>query len=209
MPNWCSTDITFYSSNENKEQLKKLYNNIKQIINSPSEIKNGFGNSWLGNIIHKHGLDWEKIDCRGSIGFLDEFNGNYFRIQQEDAWGPNIDMWKDIINKEYTDIELVYAAEEPGCELYINSDVDSIFYDEFYKIDGYLPKVESFTNTDDYISEYLRDAGEVQGLIEEIVGQEFNHWEQAVQYLKEICEEKSTDDEDYYFNVYNFDDGRG
>ena len=51
----------------------------------------------------------------------------YFSIEQEDAWAPHINMWDELLSEQKRNIYFVYRAEEPSCDIYINSDVDGFF----------------------------------------------------------------------------------
>lgn len=63
MPNWCSTD--YYAVGSKKEVLD-LNKKMERLENrKKSLVKNGFGNTWLGNLVESLGGDWEKVYCRG------------------------------------------------------------------------------------------------------------------------------------------------
>lgn len=58
MPNWCSTDYYVVGS---KKELSDLNRKMEKLENrKKSLVKNGFGNSWLGNLVKYLGGDWEK-----------------------------------------------------------------------------------------------------------------------------------------------------
>lgn len=63
MPNWCSTDYYVVGS---KKELSDLNRKMEKLENrKKSLVKNGFGNTWLGNLVKYLGGDWEKVYCRG------------------------------------------------------------------------------------------------------------------------------------------------
>ena len=64
MPNWAYTQ---YHAVGDKEQLQQLHSIMDELesMKAPGLHENGFGPSWLGNLIIKLGGDWEKIYCRG------------------------------------------------------------------------------------------------------------------------------------------------
>lgn len=63
MPNWCSTDYYVLGSRKEimdlSKRMERLENRQKSLIN------NGFGNTWLGNLVNNLGGDWENVYCRG------------------------------------------------------------------------------------------------------------------------------------------------
>lgn len=141
MPNWCFTNITMTGQ---IEKVQFLHDKIKEWT-SKDYAQNGFGNSWLGNIVLGSGIaseeDIDKRDnprCRGTIinleiDFLDPCAiGFYFgltrqqnaalKIQTETAWNPMMKMWS-MINERYNlGLDITYTAEESGCELYLTND---------------------------------------------------------------------------------------
>jgi hypothetical protein len=58
-----------------------------------------------------------------------------FRIDQIDAWGPNVEMWETILKDHYPDVHLVYQADEPGCEIHINTDTKGEYFPDKYLLD--------------------------------------------------------------------------
>ena len=129
MPNWCSTNYTFNFTSA--EKAKAFYDLVDSWCHDVAE--NGFGECWLGNIVVNSGISEivagsEKsfliepyYECRGSIVFMD-YGSNRVNIQTETAWSPMHDMWKAIVEKYAPDAEVIYSADECGCELYLTND---------------------------------------------------------------------------------------
>ncbi len=128
MPNWCNT---IYKFRGDRNELETLYNNIKDWT-SRSLAENGFGNNWLGNIIHGAGLADRidnpdknlRLECRGRlIDFgpieTDNDNNSYINAQTETAYFPMAKMWNAVTEKlGLKTINFTFMAEEPGDELY-------------------------------------------------------------------------------------------
>lgn len=150
MPNWCSTNISINC--KNKEEAKILYAKIEEWT-SYDYCENGFGHDWLGNIVGNSGIDSRKdgkdfsVRCRGELTFLD-LNEEQVIIATETAWSPMLQMWKKICDKYLTEYEIIYTAEECGCELFFTNDpillgkyiVDSLnddFTNEFLNGESY------------------------------------------------------------------------
>ena len=180
MPNWCNTSISFEVHDESQkcmDALKDFYYKIKNQLDSGTSLgENGFGSSWLGNFYILFGIGtYEQLvgteqgklcHCRGSFYYIDdpnseyingefiegEFNSSSFNIATSDAWGPALQLWQLIINKNYSDefgplIDIYYQAEEPGCELYYTNDPEGRFYCDQYNMDisvSLIPNVYKF-----------------------------------------------------------------
>ena len=122
MPNWCMTRITFHG--ENAKKLEKL------IDEWTSEGLPGvdFGGYWLGNCLVKSGVmsfdeaAYGDIRCRGTIDYVEYTDEDELTMETSSAWSPAVEMWYLINDKLNLDLDIVYTAEEPGCELYWTND---------------------------------------------------------------------------------------
>lgn len=155
MTNWCHTSIYFYGE---ESIVFDFYEKINTWINAEESIyKNGFGVSWLGNILgHTFGKDFVKeheydtnLGFRGLIQFLDEpekFSVEkdiwFFNAYVASAWCPLMKMWYLVIEKLYgknANIHIAYTAEESGMGVYCICDPDHIIHDteNVYHIDAW------------------------------------------------------------------------
>lgn len=50
-----------------KEEIFRLRDLLVKWLSTESDIKNDFGEKWLGNIARKAGLDYGKVPCRSTI----------------------------------------------------------------------------------------------------------------------------------------------
>lgn len=128
----------------------------EKVLNSPCSFK---ANEWLGNIpLYFRGYldvgdkiylwDGESIkveqagksnyrnehqttSCRGSIYFLDTDDSDIIQIRYSGAWDVQ-DIPEILSNEVAKDFRVEYVAEEPGCELYINTDVAGNFFCDKY-----------------------------------------------------------------------------
>lgn len=122
MPNWCWTS---YVAVGDKKDIRDLYKKMKSLENSEkSLIENGFGNTWLGNLVTILGGDYHKISCRGEFGNL-SINHNYtvVRFDTMTAWGEFDDLRK-FIQFKYPSVFIYYRSEEPGMGYYGTNDVN-------------------------------------------------------------------------------------
>lgn len=129
MPNWAST---LYVAVGDKQQLHELHSIMTELESMKEPLHpNGFGTTWLGNLVIKLGGDWNKVYCRGSWDDL-TFNGEEITFHVESAWGELSEV-RELIEEHFPGIKLYYQTEEPGMCIYItNDDTGEYFPDRFY-----------------------------------------------------------------------------
>lgn len=148
MPNWCFTHVTFYS--KNKENVVDLHAKLMQYSSVSYDKK--VEKSWLGNILLNAGVGtYDEIladkygYCRGwvdDIGDVTQSDGYYsFFVTVQDAWAPHTEPFYHLLGKLYGhEVKMAFAAEEPGCEVYVKYDPDNLYYaDCEYVVDSYFP----------------------------------------------------------------------
>ena len=155
MPNWCNTNIII--SGKSKKEECDFYQNLIMWVKEPC-IENGFGTNWLGNVVERSGIaKWDvligdfipTVKCRGCILNLNIDNSG-ISLQTETAWVPMIKMWKDICDKYFpSGYDIVYWAEEPGCDVYETNDY---MYENSYVFDN---QIESYDDDDCFNEEEL------------------------------------------------------
>ena len=159
MPNWCYTKIDIIS--QNKNQLSELHRLLNEWT-SKNFMENGFGFNWLGNIVGHSGIgtvdtgDENELRCRGTLDYNDLENG-ILHVDTCTAWAPMLKMWQKLVEKYVPDAEIIYAAEEPGCELFETNDPD---YIGLYIIDSMR---------EDVCSDYEATEEDVIGVLQQIL----------------------------------------
>ena len=68
------------------------------------------------------------------------------------AWIPYPEIWDAILNKNFADVHYVFFAEEPGMQLYVNTDVDHDYFEEAYKVS--ITLAPKYNSADFYIGYY-------------------------------------------------------
>lgn len=128
MPNWCSTALTITAdSAKDAETIENLIN----FWQKPCGVENGFGDSWLGNVLVNSGLQKKEafesedvIPCRGMIHCVSRA-GEQVYVDMDTAWKPMLEMWVLIRNKWFPQTEeLLYEANEPGNEIHLTNNPD-------------------------------------------------------------------------------------
>lgn len=113
----------------------------------PGLFENGFGSTWLGNLVIKLGGDWNKIYCRGEWNYM-EYRDGILIIDIESAWSEPNEV-RDFIEEKLPGIKIYFQSEEPGCVIYETNDpTGEYFPDRFYLWDeisldtGYYQSLE-------------------------------------------------------------------
>ena len=143
MPNWCFSSINIHHDNQSQlEDFMKLL----ELWTSSNAMENGFGTSWLGNIVLHSGVGTidtrtdSDLRCRGALNALELCDG-YICLQTETAWAPMLLMWKKIVDKYLPDATIYYTAEEDNCGFFVTNDP---YYVGKYVIDAYdIDDIES------------------------------------------------------------------
>lgn len=169
MANICETTIAFFATTEKyTDKLVDFYNKLTDMQKSKERLQN-FDSIYIAT---KLGINtkWIEWSCIQDISDI-EAHGIYrgFKVYQDDKWCPNLSLWDAILERDYTTddgermIDYVYEAEEPGCEIYINTDVDGEFFCDLYKVDAYLPK-ELYDG--EYVTEYFSSSLDLSNFLE-------------------------------------------
>ena len=108
------------------------------------------------NFDGRDNFNWVSDD----IEYIESMDAWTYDIQIESAWCPAISRFKEWVQSIYPNIDVVGTSEEPGCSVYVNTDVDGNFYTTRYCLD--------ICRNDEYNSEYcdsLIEVNEVLGPI--------------------------------------------
>ena len=161
MANYCSNNIAFYS--KDRTLLQDLFTKINDVLDNTN-------NHSIYQLILKHGYSEEaakKItDCRDYITYAEDkitdcpCGYSYFKIDTESAWQPNMTTFFYLLQDKYANkISLVYTSEELGSGVFINTDVDGLFFNDRYKIDCCIDN--------NYFTDYFTDFNDVIEFIQE------------------------------------------
>ena len=137
MANMCSNKYAFFTTDENKDELKRLHQNLSAIIGPPNAPKD-YDAGWLGNIAIWHNINRDNFSCRGYTGHLDDYDpdSNFFTLETETAWSPTTELWEAVIAL-YDGVSFVFIAEEPGSQIYTNTDIKGTYFCDRYLLEIY------------------------------------------------------------------------
>ena len=211
MANICETTVAFFATTEKyTDKLVDFYNKLTDLKKSKERFPIYFNSVYIAE---QFGIDAKHIEwsCIQDISDI-EAHGTYrgFKVYQDDKWSPNLRFWDLIIEREYTTddgermINYVYEAEEPGCEIYINTDVDGEFFCDLYKVDAHLPK-DLFCG--EVMTEYFSSTEDLFDALKTLVGKIFNFDESNDVNLKIFINDylkKHYPNSDYYLSIHEF-----
>ncbi len=171
MPNWCSTS---YVISGPKNDVRSLYDRMKRLQNrKESLLPNGFGKTWLGNLVSRLDTDWHTAYCRGDWSNL-RMKGGDLHFDTQTAWS-RCDEVEDVIRDKYPDLEIIFLSEELGNDIFETNDATGEIFPERVIID-----------TEDEGTEYYTYAEALQVLCDKLdLDPETTSWEQATKLCKE------------------------
>ena len=147
MPNWCSSKMVVLG---NPTELKKFRNKLLEAMK-----RSETNNHWhLYEIYEVFGYTEELIlkDKNDTLGYnrgyiedVGDIHNGRLDVYYESAWSPMIDGFDYLLSHHYTTLRQVTLSEEPGEELFINTDRShKILPERFYlyveDYDTYYPK---------------------------------------------------------------------
>ena len=190
MPNWC---FTSYVVTGDEKEVCDLYEKMRSLEErDESLVENGFGKTWLGNLVTLLGGDWNTIYCRGDWSDLtkDDDNGA-LRFDTETAW-CDADETIAFLQEKYPNLEFYFIAEEPGMGYYATNDTAGEYFPQRYTILPY-----------DSGEEYQYEEGEEQAFFDEITnltGCKANSFEEVETAVHEYNEQH--EDEEIYVKIF-------
>lgn len=133
MPNWC---FTYYAAEGPKDQLQKLSDTMTRLaaMPSPGLVENGFGSSWLGNLVMELGVDpltQSNFRCRGEYYNVDLNQSGYLTFDTMTAW-CEADDTRRLIEEKFPGVHLYFISEEFGCGYWETNDTEDKYFSERY-----------------------------------------------------------------------------
>ena len=189
MPNWCFTRYVIQSSDpKDIEALKAKLDELNQM--PEPLLPNGFGNLWLGNIVHLLGGDWRKVYCRGRILDYELSDGN-LHLSVESAWNEMYEV-RELLLTKHPELDIFYMSEEGGMGIFITNDSDGRFFPERYILD---------TESDG--PEYFEDLSEVAVYVSGMTGKDVEDSEESIRAAIDEWEKEDPDNRWAAFNVFD------
>lgn len=218
MPNWCSSSITFYSTNE--KQLRQLHKDFRAIHDGEPTQQNGFGHGWMGDYANHYykEIGAEKINCRGSVDEIEDVTQmkkdggtyHYFQMLTTTAWSSKVELWAHIIKDNYEDVDMAFIAEECGNELYEKFDPNNFFYssDQYVVNTSYPQKDSNGEIHYEWDAIYAESINDIHDFFHEanlpFLYQEFDTIEKMREYLNARFKSYSESGDEGYISIYTY-----
>jgi hypothetical protein len=195
MANICCNKYVFYATGENKDELFRLHRNLADVMETTAKAKE---HGCLGAVADKHGIDRDKVSCRGTIEDLGDYNpgGDHFILDCDTDWNPMDELWEAVI-AQYEGVSFVYKAEEPGFDIFTNTDTEGIYFPEKYLLNiwGNAPIPGGWYANQEKpgcleIWEYFKDFEELADYCAKVMGRKFSTLEKLQNYLSELFDEE-------------------
>lgn len=181
MANYCYNDITICAKEENLVDLEFLHTNLAYLF----EKNERYCNDIFTELLESFDKQPIQFDGRDNVNwYMDTIecneNGTYnFTISIESAWSPIISKIENIIYELYENkLWCIGTAEEPGFDIYINTDETGEFYETRYRLVFY------YDNT--YHDWYLDSLPELILRINKIYSE--NNYDEAIEYSADAYE---------------------
>ncbi len=159
MPNWC---ITNYAITGDTRDIRSLYRKMKNLQDRPeSLLPNGFGKTWLGNLVKRLGGNPNSISCRGEWMNLSLRDANTLLFDTESAWSRAEEV-EQIISNNY-DVSIWFLSEEFGCGIFETNDEDGTFFPEQFIIDRPVHDGCEYYTEEAFLQKMSEIAGETVG----------------------------------------------
>lgn len=134
MPNWCNTEVIFEGEN-----AFKLYKDWEK-----AEEASTINKFWLGNLFNYKKIT--RIPIRriyiNDIEYNEKTKTTIIRTEEE--WEPAIEVYKKIA--EIYNLKFYLLAEEPGGEIFVNTDTEGKYFTEKYYFEFYNNNEEIESN---------------------------------------------------------------
>jgi hypothetical protein len=173
MPNWCFTSLVVRGD---ENEVRDLYEKMKSLEDREETlVPNGFGKTWLGNLVTILGGDWNEVRCRGDWSNLALSDYEcVLRFDTESAWIYPKELI-DFLLEKYPGVDIYFSAEEPSMAIYLTNDVDGLYFADRYVLSQEDSDPEYYSAGEE--KEFLRD-------LSEMIGKEINNIDDV---WKEVC----------------------
>ena len=148
MPNWCNNSIAFYQEDGGNDRLPAFFADVQKYTDH-KDPETGESSNWVGHLLKANGIDTNSLYARGFFS-CSEFCDNHVRVDMETAWAPLPEVY-DLIAEKYN-LRYVYIAEEPGCEVYVNTDTEGRFFSTRYLLNSF--EIDDLELDRDILTEY-------------------------------------------------------
>ncbi len=127
MANICMDTVVFYAASDGQE---KGLTSLRQAVNDCYPAGTSVDNSGLCRIFERNGIPTDGISLRSNVVDA-RTEDSYITLYCDSAWTPMYEAYLGIAN--YFGVSFELEAEEPGCGIYINTDINGAYLTNQYK----------------------------------------------------------------------------
>ncbi len=126
MPNWMYVDYQIVGEDADLDSLYQVLKGIEE--GNGTIVENGFGNSWLGNLVASLGGDPEKIECRGKWENACRDEDGIF-LSLESAWCEPEET-RRFLEERFPGIKIYFQCTGDG--VWQTNDKEGLFFCRYY-----------------------------------------------------------------------------
>lgn len=127
MANTCMDTVVFYTTSDAQE---KGLATMKQAFNDCYPIGTSVDNSGLRRIFEQNGIPTDGINLRSDVVDV-SLEDSHITLYCDSAWSPMYEAYLSLAS--HFDVSFELQAEESGCGVYINTDINGAYLPTHYK----------------------------------------------------------------------------
>lgn len=219
MANLCNNIMCIYSDTENSQELKKVYNLLKEacakssslcIRDMVAELRTDLTFEEVTK--EMEGASYETrgwVYSEASIIYEEatKKRPECIKIEYESKWSPCDEFW-DFGLEPYKSLHEATIGEEPGCEVYINTDTTGKFFPERYIIDMCLEGISKYDDKyhvpDEYYIEYYENKKQVVKDMNKFFGKSFVTFKDVSNFFEELMKISDENDFGWFINFNKY-----
>ena len=203
MANICSNESVVYGP---KEDVARFVSDVEAACEK-SEYRSfydvfqtlGFSEEELDNKVFLNGACFEQD--KFELERKDE-DCWFVKFWYDTRWSPAYEALDELLSRFYPTLKEVTIAEEPGCEVYVNTDDEALFFDTQYDLDGaacgkYTHDEDSWFADKESALNYLNDFQRRNGM------PEFESLEKAEEWYGDESHNPN-EDEEFFLHVHEY-----
>lgn len=127
MANICMDTVVFYTASDAQEKGLAA---MKQAVNDCYPIGTSVDDSGLRRIFEQNGIPTDGINLRSDVVDV-SLEDSHITLYCDSAWSPMYEAYLSLAS--HFDVSFELQAEESGCGIYINTDINGAYLPTHYK----------------------------------------------------------------------------
>ncbi len=208
MPNWCFNTTIIYGEEKEIERLRKILEDaFSKEPKNMKKIKNDWNQNWIANMFLATGYIYDEkkgcfvdrdIKARGGVENLNlNFEKDAIEIQYETAWDPIYSSIDKMLEENFEGLYQVTCSEEPGIGIYINTDVEGLYFSDNYILDYCI-------NEEYNDNRYFVEEKSLVSVFNKAFNTNFSSYKEIKIKEREIFDKYSENDDSFFLTVEAF-----